>query len=665
MELSQLLMEVEEVDWRNKCHERLEMLKIKQFPIAQDGSAPQDGMAFQQKLAIHENFLSFNLYKAIENGNIDKFIDELENASAKKNLPLSHILEQVTLAGESMLHVASFLGKEHITELILYHFPKLLNKRNIKGDTALHVAARSKNRVVVKAILTQYANDKSIYELEDELTRMTNEFGNTALHEAVIGKDLGVVEELLKADELAINHPNKSGRLPLHLAIETGNVEIHRLLLQTPFPVNDSCHQWHGNSPLHMAIIKGDLALLRVILSSRPELVYFRDELGGTVLHFAAHIGYVECVQILLKSSALTGMERDKKGNFPIHLACEKGHLKVVKELLQEEWPHPKVYLNQKGQNILHIAAKNGKAKLVKYLLRNKKIDQFTINEKDKNGNTPLHLAAKNIFPEVLFVMSGDKRVILNYVNNDGLNALDIVAIYCSLSLTPREKLSYWTLRKAGALPSMLTYHKFYRSRLESLPKGMKHDQQTVNIYLIVTALLVTVTFSAAFSVPGGVYGPDDPNPHNRGTAVLANKILFKMFTIFNTIAMYSSTIGSVMFLWERLGDDRVAEVAFGYATFCMCLGVLSVALAFAAAVGLTTSNDSFLAIVITVLAIFFISIIISIGVVAYFPYKGRNPLVIRVNRFLIWISCKFCRYTDKPKKLDTRERNMDAEKNE
>ncbi|XLS50533.1 hypothetical protein HN51_011210, partial [Arachis hypogaea] len=609
-----------------------------------------------------ENFLSFELYKAIENGNADMFIDELEKVSAKKKLPLPDIFEQVTLAGDSMLHVASDMGKGRITELILHHFPKLLNKRNIRGDTPLHVAARSnKNLRLVKVILTQYANDKSRYELEDELTRLTNEYGNTALHEAVYSKDPAVVTELLNADEAVINHSNKSGRLPLHLAIEIGNVEICRLLLKTPFPANNSFHQCHL---LHTVIIKGNLALIRIILASRPELISLRDEDGETALHLAAHVGFVECVQILLKSSALTGMEQNKKGNLPIHLACEKGRVEVVKELLQQEWPSPKVCLNQKGQNILHIAAKNGKANLLKYLLRNKKIEPFTINEKDKNGNTPLHLAAKNLFPEVLFVMTGDERVKLNYVNNDGLTALDIVLFHLSLRETPREKLSYWTLGKSGASCSMRAY-KLYRSRSESPQIGMKYDQQTVNIFLIVSTLLVTITFSAAFSVPGGVYSSDDPNPHNRGMAVLADKKLFKVFTIFNTIAMYCSAIGSMMFLWERLGDDRLAEMAINCATLFMCFGVTSVALAFAFAVCLTVSNDSFLAIVITVLAIFFISIIISIGVVACFPYRGRNPLVRRVNRFLIWFSCKFCQYTDRPKKLDARERNKDAEKNE
>ncbi|XP_052114938.1 protein ACCELERATED CELL DEATH 6 isoform X2 [Arachis duranensis] len=654
-------MEVEVVDWRQNCHERLEILKNKQFPIFQDVSASQDGMTLQQRLPEEVNILSFELYKAIENENADMFIDELEKVSARKKLPLSDIFEQVTLAGDSMLHVASDMGKGRITELILHHFPNLLNKRNIRGDTPLHVAARSnKNLRLVKVILTQYANDKSRYELEDELTRLTNEYGNTALHEAVYSKDPAVVTELLNADGAVINHSNKSGRLPLHLAIEIGNVKICRLLLKTPFPVNDSFHQCH---PLHTVIIKRNLALIRIILANRPELISLRDEDGETALHFAAYVGFVECAQILLKSSALTGMEQNKKGNLPIHLACEKGRVEVVKELLQQEWPSPKVCLNQKGQNILHIAAKNGKANLLKYLLRNKKIEPFTINEKDKNGNTPLHLAAKNLFPEVLFVMTGDERVKLNYVNNDGLTALDIVWFHLSLRATPRE-LSYWTLRKSGASCSMRAY-KLHRSRSESPQIGIKYDQQTVNIYLIVSTLLVTVTFSAAFSVPGGVYSSDDPNPHNRGMAVLANKKLFKMFTIFNTIAMYCSTIGSMMFLWERLGDDRVAQVAFDYAMLFMCFGVMSVALAFAFAVCLTVSNDSFLAIVITVLAISFISIIISMGVIAFYPYRVRNPLVRRVNRFLIWFSCKFCQYTDRPKKLDTRERNKDAEKNE
>lgn len=169
--------------------------------------------------------------------------------------------------------------------------------------------------------------------------------------------------------------------------------------------------------------------VLKEILARRLELIYLRDEDGGTPLHYAASIGYVEGVCILLDTTTQIALERNKKGLLPIHLACKKGRVKVVKELLQQKCPNSRVLLNQKGQNILHVAAKAGENSVVKYLLRHKKIDHAIINGKDVNGNTPLHLAARNVFIENLYSLSRDKRINVKLVNNEGLAALDTIAL--------------------------------------------------------------------------------------------------------------------------------------------------------------------------------------------------------------------------------------------
>jgi cadmium resistance protein CadD (predicted permease) len=52
--------------------------------------------------------------------------------------------------------------------------------------------------------------------------------------------------------------------------------------------------------------------------------------------------------------------------------------------------------------------------------------------------------------------------------------------------------------------------------------------------HLVVAALIATVTFAAAFTLPGGY-------KRNQGTAILAKKYAFKIFIISDTISMVSS----------------------------------------------------------------------------------------------------------------------------
>lgn len=246
MDHLQIAVEAKDQDyWKQRRNERME--KLKQFS-GQDASS---------ELVQEKKIMIFELYEAVDiNGVVDTFVDVLEKISTNKRLPLSVIFDQVTHTGDSLLHVTAYSGREQIAELICHHFPELLTRRNICGDTALHVAARSNNSNIIKAILSQYTIERLKYEMtyEEDITRSRNEYGDTALHEAVYGRHVSVITELLHADEPVAHYPNKLGESPLYYSILTGDVEIFGLLLPIPFPAQ--LPQCRGNSPLHAAILK-------------------------------------------------------------------------------------------------------------------------------------------------------------------------------------------------------------------------------------------------------------------------------------------------------------------------------------------------------------------------------------------------------------------------
>ena len=109
-------------------------------------------------------------------------------------------------------------------------------------------------------------------------------------------------------------------------------------------------------------------------------------------------------------------MERDKNGFFPIHMASAKGHVHVIRELLQH-WPYVEEMQNSKGQNILHVAAASGKLNVIKYILETPRLKSL-INERDKDGNTPVHLATKHWHPKLVSALTWDNEVDLRLVNN-------------------------------------------------------------------------------------------------------------------------------------------------------------------------------------------------------------------------------------------------------
>jgi ankyrin repeat protein len=178
-------------------------------------------------------------------------------------------------------------------------------------------------------------------------------------------------------------------------------------------------------------------AVLAVILKKKPDWIHFQDEEGRTPLHCAVFMGYVEGVRYLLGKNASTATERDKDGFFPIHMASAKGHVHLIQELLQH-WPNVREMQNNKGQNILHVAATSGKLNVVNYILKTPEL-QSLVNDKDKDGNTPLHLATLHWHPKLVSALTWDKKVDLRLLNNDGLTALDIAECYIENSSTFRQ----------------------------------------------------------------------------------------------------------------------------------------------------------------------------------------------------------------------------------
>ena len=151
------------------------------------------------------------------------------------------------------------------------------------------------------------------------------------------------------------------------------------------------------------------LGVLESVLSRHPELIKEKDSKGMTPLSYAASIGYLEGVRYLLEKCADYTYESDQNGFFPIHIASSRGHIEVIKEIILR-CPDSIELLDHQGQNILHVAAMKGKAKVVNYMLKTPEL-KMLINEKDKDGNTALHLASKGRHPKAVSILTWDKRV--------------------------------------------------------------------------------------------------------------------------------------------------------------------------------------------------------------------------------------------------------------
>ncbi|CAL5336739.1 unnamed protein product [Camellia sinensis] len=84
-----------------------------------------------------------------------------------------------------------------------------------------------------------------------------------------------------------------------------------------------------------------------------------------------------------------------------------------------------------------------------------------------------------------------------------------------------------------------------------------------INTLLLVATIIITVTFAAGITVPGGY---DDSKTH-KGMALMVKKSAFQVFVIANALAMYSSIIVAVLLIWAQLGDLNLVLVSLKLAS--------------------------------------------------------------------------------------------------
>ncbi|KAI4332974.1 hypothetical protein L6164_017836 [Bauhinia variegata] len=339
----------------------------------------------------------------------------------------------------------------------------------------------------------------------------------------------------------------------------------------------------------------------------------------GTILGYGYPSGYYS---ILLRKFTAFSTEWNTKGQCAIHLACKSGHVEVVKEFLQQEWPVATSLLNKKGENILHAAANNGKENVVKFLLRSFKIDKSIINGKDNDGNTPLHLASKHFYPEVLFSLTQDKRTILNIQNNEGLTALDMFLVHSEVPRTVQEKLSHWILSTSGG-DQTEEGRRVLRGHQETPIVDWIKDR--VNTVALVAMLIATMTFAAGLlvPVPASVSSSGETDEHKtQCAAVSINRTMLQVYTICNAVATYSSAAASFILSWTQADNYHLVRQVYKFALHLVSMAILAMTVAFMTAVRLNLSNASCLANVITIIGIIFLSFIFVVFCLLAFPVR-------------------------------------------
>lgn len=157
---------------------------------------------------------------------------------------------------------------------------------------------------------------------------------------------------------------NASGKSPLHLAAEAGNIKALTKILQEEADPNE--RDFSFNSPLHLAAAANQPECVKVLLSYGAEWQVLNNK-GKSSLHEAAAKGSLFAAQALVEAGADANTLMDRKIT-PLHAASWNGHLDMVAYLVSVGADINAI--NEDGNACLHFAAGNGQIKIVKTLIQ-------------------------------------------------------------------------------------------------------------------------------------------------------------------------------------------------------------------------------------------------------------------------------------------------------
>ncbi|KAL0477406.1 secG, partial [Acrasis kona] len=249
----------------------------------------------------------------------------------------------------------------------------------------------------------------------------------------------------------------KDGSLPLHHASRHNRQQIVEMLLDEPFHCDPNCKDandstplhWasahaatdavlslcrkgatvnirdkFGKGPLHLAIAKKCYRGANVLLLYGGDINFKRAD-GSSAFHIACELGDISTIEWLGTKDKVMANSRDKQGETPLLRAATQGKLEVVEYIMKTQLMSWNAR-DDKQQSLMHRAAFYGYYDLISRIAYiNPAACKTMLNEHDRSGDTPLHMAVKrDHFREckLLCKMGADPML----VNRVGDNALHV-----------------------------------------------------------------------------------------------------------------------------------------------------------------------------------------------------------------------------------------------
>ncbi|KAJ6428779.1 hypothetical protein OIU84_020444 [Salix udensis] len=251
------------------------------------------------------------------------------------------------------------------------------------------------------------------------------------------------------------------------------------------------------------------------------------------------HIYSDKILQCMCKYISNLDYEKLREADIPgaFHNAAKNGMVEFVIEVIKA-CPHVMMTKDDSSRNLFMSAVANRHEKVFSLLYGLEIGKAFFVPLADSSNNTMLHLAAKLSPPSQLARISGAalqmQRELQWYKEVESIGNLALKDFPNEDNQTARELFTH--------------DHK------DLLVKGEQWMKEAATSCTVVGALIITIMFTVAFTVPGG-------NVQETGYPVFKDERSFTIFIVADAISLFSSSTSVLMFL--GILTSRYAEEDF------------------------------------------------------------------------------------------------------
>ncbi|KAK8943138.1 Ankyrin repeat-containing protein [Platanthera zijinensis] len=448
--------------------------------------------------------------------------------------------------------VLSTSGKRMESSIKKKYVKQVTGRHN---DTELHLAAQRGDLAAVHKILREINSqitgeaggeefDNEVAEIRAAIVGEVNEVEETALLIAAEKGFLDVVLELLKySSRETLARKNRSGYDALHLAAREGHLAIVQALMEIDSTLCKSFGPANV-TPVISAAIRGHAEVVNYLLAHDLSCVELSKSNGKNALHFSARQGHVEVVKALLEKDQQLPRRTDKKGQTALHMAVKGTNTEVVKALVDAD-PATVMLPDRSGNTALHVATRKKRSEVVSVLLS---LPDIHVNALTRDHKTAFDIAEGLPLSEE----ASDIKEILSRFGAVRANELN----------QPRDELRKTVTEIKKDVHTQLEQTRKTNRNVHGIAKELRklHREginNATNSVTVVAVLFATVAFAAIFTVPGGA--------DNNGMAVTIGTISFKIFFLFNAIALFTSlavvVVQITLVRGETKSERRVVEV--------------------------------------------------------------------------------------------------------